>query len=310
MKKLWLLVRALVLAMLSPVIVFGQETTTTAQSTAETAGQSVEDVERRGTIEQKFTMAFEMLYQSASIQRVWASDRMEAKRILAEAQDIFVRAREALGENNLTLADDLLNESLRQMGKALRLVSDHARREEQRRLKFARQLGEIQAFQASQLLSMRRISAEPTGATRPPEIDRIRDIMQKAQGLAEKDRYEEANQILAEARELIIGSITKLLAFRTLINDLRFDSPSTEYEYEIARHHSYEDLVPIAVAKFNPPAETVKGVENLVTRGKNLRAASGKQATDGDFKTAVKTLRDATDLMQRALELAGVVFPQ
>lgn len=310
MKKWWPLVRAFVLAMLTPVIVLAQGAATTVQSTAETADQNVEDAERRETIAQKFTMAFRMLYQSAGVQRIQTSDSPDAKRVLAEAHELLAKARSAIEANDLALADDLLNESLRQVGRALRLVPDRAQIEQRQRLDFARQLDQIQAFQASELLSMQRISPQPTGATRPPEIEQIRNLVQKAQGLADKDRFEEANRILASASDLIIESVVKLLASRTLVNDLKFDSPSAEYEYEMARHHSYQDLIPIAVGKFKLSPETVKQIGNLVTNGKNLRAVSSRQATDGDFKTAVKTLQDATDLMQRALELAGVVLPQ
>lgn len=281
-----------------------------ARSQAAGAEPAAADAERRETIEQKFTMAFRMLYQSAGVQRIQASDSADAKKILSEAHELFERAQSALKANDLTLADDLLNESLRQVGRALRLVPDRGQAEQQQRLKFARRLDEVQAFQASQLLSMQRISPQPTGATRPPEIEQIRILVHKAQGFAEKDRFEEANQVLASASELIIGSIAKLLASRTLINDLKFDSPSAAYEYEMARHHSYEDLVPIAVGNFKPPRETVMRIENLVTRGKNLRAESRKHAATGDYGAAVKALRDATDLMQRALELAGVILPQ
>lgn len=310
MKKLRSPAWALLLATLAPAVVLAQGAAPAVRNAAGGVAQAERDAERRETIEQKFTMAFRMLYQSAGVQRIEASDSEDAKKILAEAHDLFDRARSALAANDLTLADDLLNESLRQVGRALRRVPDRGQVEEQRRLNFARRLDEIQAFQASQLLSMQRISPQPTGATRPPEIEQIRMLVHKAQEFAEKDRFEEADRVLASASELIIGSIVKLLAPRTLIDDLKFDSPNAEYEYEMARHHSYEDLVPIAVAKFKPPPETAKQIENLMTKGRNLRAASRKQATSGDFRTAVKTLQEATDMMQRAVELAGVVLPQ
>lgn len=272
-------------------------------------GAMVRPEEKREALEHKFTLVFRILYQSPGATRIDGSDGAQAKTLLALARERFSGARRELVSVNLDAADSLLNDALQMFGRAARMVPDPAREQDARRVRFMRMLDEIQAFQGSQLFSMRH---QPGGGktTRNPGMDRARDLIREAQRLAEAERFAEAIGVLENARDVIVSEAGALLASKTLVYDLKFPSPEAEFEYESARYDSHADLIEIAVAKHRPEPEAVRDIGELVEKSRRARLLAQELAVHGDYPTGIKTLRDATGLLQRALERAGLVLPK
>ncbi|MBI2313868.1 MAG: hypothetical protein HYU77_15325 [Betaproteobacteria bacterium] len=265
--------------------------------------------ERREAIEHKFTLAFRMLYQSPGARRVDDSGDTGAKVLLAQAREQFAGARRELAGEDPSTADALLNNAIKLYGQAVRMVPDPAQAAEARRVRYTRALDEIQAFQGSQLLALQQApGAGP--AARSAEMEQVRALIRRAQGLADQDKYDEAIGALDSARDLIVSSVARQLASKTLVYDRKFSSPQAEFEFETARFSSFEDLVPIAMAKFRPGAEATRAIGQLVERGQRTRDLGREQALHGDYRTGIQTLQQATALLQRALEQAGLALPQ
>jgi hypothetical protein len=96
----------------------------------------------------------------------------------------------------------------------------------------------------------------------------------------------------------------------TIIYGLKFDTPADEFQHELGRNRSYEELIPLALKQLNPPRETALLSERYVLRSKELRDVAQKQAGKGDYPAALKTIQDATSQFQRSLQMAGGVVPQ
>ena len=261
---------------------------------------------QRRLIEQKRDLADNMLYQSAGAKRIAASSDQAAQQQLAEARGLFDRARAALDANDLKTADSLLSEALRKMSKAARQVPDAAAEEDEKRQRFNKTLAEIEGFQSAYESSMQRLGSESTAAA----LKQVSESVTKAKSLADKGKWDEANQVLSDAHGVMVNSMNKLLASKTITYELKFDSPKAEFEYELKRNQSYEELVPMALANFRPPEDVVKQVEEFVGKGQELRAAAKKQAVAGDYQSALDTLSESTGYMQTAVEQAGAVMQQ
>lgn len=277
-----------------------------AEATPEQAAAEAEFARQRAAIEQKMSFASQVLFQAAGARRVAASDNADAKAILNEARELFTKARAAIDARNLVAANDLVSESLRLAARAVQQVPDEGQEAQQQRLRFTHRLQDLQTFQASHLLSMRQVSAVPTGATRPPELEQVRELMAQAQTQADGGKYAEAQQTLARAAEVITTSAPKLMAGRAADYDIRFASASDAFEFENARFHSYEDLVPVAVGYLKPPQERMEEIRKAVEEGRRTHEQSRELAVKGEFEGAARLSEQATAQMRKALKVAGV----
>jgi len=275
-------------------------------SVGEVSPPGATSVPTRRYVEQKLAMANQMLYKSAGSKRIDEpsddSTHVAAKGILDEARVYLDSAKIALETNSLVEADDLAGEAMRRAGIAFRLLPDVAKQAEQQRLRYARLLDELKTFLDSKLVTAASAS--------PPELGQIRDAMGKAKALADKNRYDDATQILVKARDNVNTAIGKLMVSRTISYEIKFDSPKEEYEYELHRHQSIADLMPLAIADYKPSKATLSEIEEIVKKAKSLQDASEKEAAGGDYPAAMKTLKQATYEIYNAMELAGLVVPR
>jgi hypothetical protein len=260
----------------------------------------------RQYIEQKLAMAKQMLYKSSGAQRIDASGdesaHVAARTILGEARVYYDSAKVALETNSLAESDELASEAMRQAGVAFRLLPDLAKQIEQLRLRYSRLVDEIKTFLDSKLVTAASIS--------PPELGQIREAMGKAQALADKNRYDDANQILVKARDSVNTTINKLMVNKTISYEIKFDSPREEFDYELHRHQSIADLMPLAIADYKPSKDALARVDEAVEKAKSLQATSEKEAAGGDFKAAMQTLKQATNEIYKAMEMVGLVVPR
>ena len=293
------------LVMLFGVTLVAPVSADTASVGAATA-QSGISAPTRQYVEQKLALANQMLYKSAGAKRVdEISDdgtHVAAKGILDEARVYLDSAKVALETNSLTEADDLAGEAMRRAGVAFRLLPDAAKQAEQQRLRYSRLWDELKTFLDSKLVT--------AASTNPPELQQIRDAMAKAKALADKSNYDDANQILVKACDNVNTAIGKLMVTRTISYEIKFESPKEEYEYELHRHQSIADLMPLAIADYKPSKEALSQIEEVVKKAKSLQATSEKEAAGGDYTAAMKTLKQATYEIYNAMELAGLVVPR
>ncbi|MEW6312919.1 MAG: hypothetical protein AB1513_02550 [Pseudomonadota bacterium] len=261
---------------------------------------------RRRALEQKRDFVVNMVQQSAGAQRVEASDNQEAKQLLAEARTSLAKGRVALDGGDMKAADDMFGDALRKMSKAARLVPDMAAEEDEKRVRFNKTLQEIEGFQAAYAGSMQRLGAESSAAA----LGQISEFVTRAKGLAADGKWDEANEVIGSAHGIIINAMSKLMATKTITYEMVFDSPKAEFEYELKRNQSYEELVPMALANFRPPDEVVKRVEEFLGKGQELRTTAKKQAAAGDYQAALESLQTSTGFMQTAVEQAGAMMQQ
>jgi hypothetical protein len=127
----------------------------------------------------------------------------------------------------------------------------------------------------------------------------------QAQALAHDGRYREAGELLKNAHAAVIS----LLGSTSLMYDFKFQSAVEEFDYEMARYHSYEDLAPIAYSELKPSENSLKLSERYVQESHVMRDAAKQQAAHGDHQSAVNSLLEAIKHMQTALRSVGLVLP-
>ena len=255
--------------------------------------------------QQKVKFAEMFIAMSPAAKRIDASDHAEAKAMLGKARARLGDAKAALaaGKDAETIA--IVDEALRNMTAASQLVPSESQLSELR-THFEELLKGAHTYEKSYRRNLEAMKKKGKKDLPDLNIDQIGKMIADAQKLADNNQYDDANKLLARVQRSITGALTQLLADETMDYTLTFDNPKDEYEYELSRYKSYEELVPIAIEQKKPPQQTRALMDQFVDKARSIYALSGPKAKEGDYKTAIQMLQGATSHMQRALRIVGV----
>lgn len=277
-----------------------------ANTPAEAAARSPQ-----AALENKTRLVKLLLAQSPAVQRIPQSGNAQAKKKLAEAQALYAKAADEAAGGRTDAAIKLLDEALREIVSASRLVPDPAQAASQERSRYAAMIETVRTFAGlHQNVSARMAAKNVQASAKPLDPARVNGMMEKAEALAAGGNHKDANALLNGAYKELVASLNRMLLAETIVYDLKFDTPADEFRHELARNRSYEELVPLAVAQLNVPRETALLAERYVQQGRSLREQAQKQGSGGDYAAALKTIQDATGQIQRALRIAGLIVPQ
>lgn len=261
----------------------------------------------QSALESKTRLVKLLLTQSPAVQRIPQSNNTQAQKKLADAQALYAKADAEAGAGHIEPAIKLLDQALLDIVSAARLVPDAAQQTVQERLRYNELRESVRIF-----VSLYQSLEQRMAGSRAAELDlpRIGAVMEKAEALAVTSKHKEANAVLDDAYKSVVTGINKILMAKTIVYGLKFESSAEEFQHELARNRSYEELIPLALKQLNPPRENALLCELYVQQGRELRELAQKQAGGGDYLSALKTIQDATGQLQRSLQLAGVVVPQ
>lgn len=254
-------------------------------------------------VEQKTQMVDRLVYNSPVAARIGGSQSAEARRHFGNARDLLVHARALTASGQLRPADLLLNEAIWEIGRAQQLAPDERARLVEERARFQQLADSVDALAAGY----------PEPGARPDAqalLERVRGARQQARAQADDGRVVEANRTLEGALALLLRDALARFDGQTLVYDRRFASTRDEFGFELARHRSYEGLVPLALLEYRPSAEARALIERYVNQARALRERAQAQASGGDTATALNTLGEGTEALQRALQAAGLSVPQ
>jgi len=257
-------------------------------------------------VKQKLAFADMYVGQSETANRIKGSGNDEARDLYHQAQDQLAQAHARLDAGAPGDALPFVDESLRLMTAAAGLVPKVSQREAQR-ARYKELLDGVRTYEASYQRNFAIMAKQKGGAKlRRIDLDAIHTATAEAQRLADDEKYDEAIDRLTEAQTTLTTALTELLHQQTMSYELVFDTPKEEYEYELSRYESYEELIPLAIEQKRPPEQTMKLVDQFVTKAKGIKTQSDPVAASGNYPQAILMLQGATSHIERALNLMGV----
>ena len=257
-------------------------------------------------VRQKIDYANMLVNSSKGAQRVAASSNAQAKEMLANARAHLDSARTTLAAGSLAKSQDEVDESIRLVTAAVRLVpSDTQEAGLDPKFRYTELLDATTTFESSYKQHSQRLAGKQKTAATLDE-KKFQDLMAQAKAHGDAGRYEEANKLLANAQRMVTRALGALLDHETVVYDKNFATPAAEYEYEVSRYKSYEELIPLALEQKKPPAMTVDKMAELEQKSKGLVAEAAQLTGKGDHVAAIRALQEATSYLQRALMIAGV----
>lgn len=259
-------------------------------------------------VEQKLTMLDRVLNQSPVVARVAASGNEKARKHIANARELSLHARTLTTMGQLRGADSLANEAIIEVSRAQQLVPDPGSQQAGERARFAQLEDSVAALRRTAEIALPQGDARASEAAQRVSA-RVTELVQQATMLARADKYIEANRQLDQAVVLLLRDASTRLAGQTLVYDRKFASRDEEFAFELARHRSFERLVPLAIMEYKPSPEAAQLVQRHVAEARELReAAEGTLARDALL--AIRKVNEGTEALRRALQAAGLVVPQ
>ncbi len=223
--------------------------------------------------------------------------------MVAQAKQQLSAARSALSGGQHAQAMTAVDEALRLMNSATRLVPDESSVVDEK-ARYAELREQATGFEASYSANEARgIKPKAGQALDRGAYDRL---IKDAESLAAKGDYAAANDKLDDANRLVSAALSAMLHGQEVVYDKNFATPQEQYEFELARYKSYEELVPVAIEERKPMPRTVQMMDELVARSAEIHGEAVALAAKGDYKMAIMALEAATQRVQRALRLAGV----
>ncbi len=257
-------------------------------------------------VKQKVAFADMFINKSQAARRISGSGDAAAFEMYQTAQARFRDSRAALAADRLEEALALVDESLRLMSEASRRVPSETDLEGLKE-RYKELLEGARTFEASYQRNRQRLAKQKGRKALPQlDLDVIHGQIDRAQQLAGEENYPEAVRILSKVQDKLNTALTDMLHEETMSYELIFETPKEEYEYELARYFSYEELIPLAIEQRRPSQQTVELMNRFVAKAKGIKDQALPTAAKGDYKTAILMLQGATSHIQRALRLAGV----
>lgn len=264
-------------------------------------GKSIKKSVSSNQVKQKVNFANMMLSDSSkSAKRIAASDHDEAKGLMNSARDYLAESRSLLKAGKNSEALDKVDLSLRTMNDATRMVPSTESVIDQE-ARYAELLDEVEKYEKT-------YETHVKGAKSGDKMDedQFSALVKEAKKLANSGGYTAANKDLQKAQKIIASSLNKILHAKTVTYDKNFETPKEEYEYESARHESYEELIPLGVDQKQPSAGTLKLMDNFVKKSTSIKEEAVELGNKGDYKNGVLAFQAATDNLIRALRMIGI----
>ncbi|MEO5349332.1 MAG: gp58-like family protein [Magnetococcus sp. YQC-3] len=260
--------------------------------------------------QQKAAVVDRFLEQSGTAKRVAAPGHTDAEALLAAARAKRDAAQQAHAAGEEQQALDLLSQAIKLASEASRKSADRASQEWLHRTRYDDLSDSLQFLRESYRKHMEQADAERQKAAQQTLLE-VTPLTEEAKALAGKKEYEGANRQLLRAQEMLIAGLKPLLASRSLVYTLKFDTPRQEYEYEVRRGESLEALIrmTLAEAAASRPEGGSDVTAPLVARSRERQKVAQQTAAAGDFAAAIRVQEEANTLLVQALRQLGVMIP-
>jgi tetratricopeptide (TPR) repeat protein len=264
--------------------------------------RAADDDAARAQLEQKLKLVARLISDSPSAQRIASSGNAQAVAHLDEGRVHHALAADLFAKGDLAGARKAADDALHHLGMARRSVPDAPARREAAKQRHEQLLGSVERLVES--LRARQGSGDAS------DLTAAIGLVSVARQHAREGRYDEANQVLAQAERHVLAGTTRALNATTLDYTVRASNPVEEFQNELARHKGLTELVPLAVRDLRPKPDAVALIERYGETSTTLYGQALQQFQSGEITQALAHIRNATLYVQRALLAAGLVAPQ
>jgi hypothetical protein len=259
--------------------------------------------ETRAQVEQRIRLAAQLIADSPAAQRISGSGNTQAVSHLDEGRLHQSLAEDALRRGDLPTARREVDDALRHVGMARRMVPNSGAQ-----LAAAQRRHEQLLASLERLVEAWRVHAA-AGEVQDGDLLSALGLIGTARYFADSGRHVEAVFTLELAERHVLSGMNRVLQQREIDYTQRASTPEQEFQLELQRHQAMAELLPLAVAELKPNADALRLIERYAVDSRSLRGQALQLQQGGDAPQALARLRTAMLFLQRGLQAAGVATP-
>jgi len=169
-------------------------------------------------------------------------------------------------------------------------------------------LASLDSFEKSHIDAVKRAKKETDAKIVDYDHAEVEQLANLAATEAQSENYDVATKKIKKAERIVTFALKEMLSSQTIVYEVVFDTPEEEYQYEVKRFNSYEELVPVAIEVKKPRPSAIKLMETYVKKGHFFKEKADEAAKSGDYKKGIIIILDATKEVRRGLMLLGVTM--
>ncbi len=274
--------------------------TNTTTSTANTPPASIQLL-LLALADNALTLTYRLLNESSTAKDVLTSDNAEVKALHSKAMAFYQQAVKADARGEEETRDQALLQAKMTLFKAAQQTKKVPELNERGHSLYQRRVQSADAL----LDAHKRIREElKAGADIEALENRATANIAAANTHFEQDDLPAATRLIDQALNALKGSLISLRNGSTLVRTLHFDSPKEEYEYELGRNQSHTLLTDILLQEEPLPKNTKRHFDKEIKAAKKLRQQAETLAARGKYEMAIKTLKESTGHIVRAIRAA------
>ena len=271
-------------------------------ATAETSGQQNEE----SGIQVGEASAPHLLDRKMELIRRLYSTIPERKRDPAILQQLD-EAERLEQSGRLFEAENLLNQTLQDVGKSSRLSGGNQRSNDRLKLRYEEKLTQYDSLWSAmqEILKEKQLAYESVG-----NMESLKKRLERSKAFAQEENYLQANNQIDHAYRMLSQSLSNLRDKETLQHRLVFNTPKDEYEYELRRYQTHQLLLDMTLAEKADPTKLTMAVDRMARAAEEQNLKARAEAEQQDYASAVRTQERATEFLINALRQAGLYLPQ
>ncbi len=138
------------------------------------------------------------------------------------------------------------------------------------------------------------------------DLNKLNKLKASADSLAKSKKFAKARKEISLAEKMVAESLNSMLGSKTIVYELKFDTPKDEYDYEVKRYAGYLELIPVALEVKKPRPASIKLMETYRKKGEFFASKAEESFTAGRHVEAIVVIKDATKEVRRGLMILGV----
>lgn len=227
---------------------------------------------------------------------------------MALAADKHRLALAAKQAGRLDEALKLLDESLKLALQASKANADPSSKNWYYKAQYEDLLDAVTNFRETYARHQSRIQLKE-GDSGALDLSKVDALMGRAQQLYAQNRFQEARDAAANAKNMLVSALKGFMDSKTIIYEQNFEKPSEAYKYKLDLSGSLESLLRTALSENNVEVQAREKIKSLAVESRASRDKAVSLAADGDLQAAVSTMDQANGLLMEALRLTGSVVP-
>ena len=268
---------------------------------------------------QKQAFVQSLVENASSAECIKASQDAEVLSLVALTKNNYVSVVAGLRNGEVAAAENQLNEVMYRWILLLSLQMQSANsvalaaNQDGKMLpeSYGKLLGTLGFLEKSYRSYVKRAAPPPVGASlkEDEKIARFAEGLAEARMQATMGRWGGALRALSNVAQLMRSAMNRVLDSVAVNYAMKFKTPAEEYAYELERNRSYLELVPVAIARFNPMDDERLAIGKLVEKNRLAIEQASNHAGQQDYQRALATVHTGVGFLELALKTAGLVAP-